>query len=582
METCPDETPLYGFGHNAVPIAGIARLPVYFGESPRQVLLMVKFYVINTASSYNMIMGRPTLSMLKAITSTPHLKIKFPTANGVGEIKGNSETSKRCYDIALTMGKTEPSNIRREQANKRKQAKRQRHTENQRAKNKRRKEVQFIDGHDPLTEDPPRIDANLMKCIKREEKPPISPAVQTEKIEIIPGDSSKSVSVGTGLDSIFKSGLTDLLRKYADVFAWSPKDMPGLDESVAIHKLNVDPDKAPKIQKRRNFAPERQQAIDIEIDKLLDADLICEVTYPKWVANVVLVKKANGKWRICVDYTDLNASCPKDPYPLPSIDQLIDATAGHLMLSFMDAYSGYNQIKMTPEDREKTAFITHRGVYCYKVMPFGLINTGATFQKTMNKIFAGQLGRNMEVYVDDLIVKSLLTTSHLQDLEECFSTLRKHNMKLNPDKCAFALDAGKFLGFLVSHRGIEANPEKIKAIIDMQPPKTLKEIQKLTGRLAALRRFIAKLADRCLPFFDTLKGATKTKAISWTAECQKAFEDLKTYPLQNRYHYTCPPRIKPWGRCSSKKKIASRSRSIMSVKCSKMRKPATQISKSSL
>lgn len=102
-------------------------------------------------------------------------------------------------------------------------------------------------------------------------------------------------------------------------------------------------------------------------------------------------------------------------------------------------------------------------------------------------------------------------------------------MKLNPDKCAFALDAGKFLGFLLSHRGIEANPEKIKAIIDMQPPRTLKEIQKLTGRLAALRRFIAKLADRCLPFFDTLKGATKTKAISWTGECQKAFEDLKTY-----------------------------------------------------
>lgn len=192
----------------------------------------------------------------------------------------------------------------------------------------------------------------------------------------------------------------------------------------------------------------------------------------------------------------MNAACPNDPYPLPSIDQIIDAIAGHIMLSFMDAYSGYNQIKMTPEDREKTAFITHRGVYCYKVMPFGLINAGVTFQKAMNKIFAAQLGRNMEAYVDDLIFKSLLTASHLQDLEEYFSTLRKHSMKLNPEKCAFALDAGKFLGFLVSHRGIEANPEKIKAIVDMQPPKNMKEMQKITGRLAALRRFIAKLADR--------------------------------------------------------------------------------------
>ena len=142
--------------------------------------------------------------------------------------------------------------------------------------------------------------------------------------------------------------------------------MPGLDESLAMHKLSVYKDAKPKMQRRRNFAPERQQAIDAEIDKMLDADLICEVTYPQWVANVVLVKKPNGKWRVCVDYTDLNAACPKDPYPLPSIDQLIDATAGHLMLSFMDAFSGYNQIKLSPEDREKTSFITHRGVYCYK------------------------------------------------------------------------------------------------------------------------------------------------------------------------------------------------------------------------
>ena len=173
---------------------------------------------------------------------------------------------------------------------------------------------------------------------------------------------------------------------------------------------------------RRNFAPDRQKAIDAEIDKLLDADLIYEVSYPDWVANVVLVKKANDKWRMCVDYTDLNAACPKDPYPLPSIDQLIDATAGHLMLSFMDAFSGYNQIKMAPEDCEKTAFITHRGVYSYKVMPFRLINAGATYQRMMNKIFAPQLDCNMEVYVDDMIFMSMLQESHLVDLREsCIS-----------------------------------------------------------------------------------------------------------------------------------------------------------------
>lgn len=159
-------------------------------------------------------------------------------------------------------------------------------------------------------------------------------------------------------------------------------------------------------------------------------------------------------------------------------DQLIDATAGHVMLSFMDAFSGYNQIKLAPEeDREKTSFITHRGVYCYKVMPIGLINAGATYQRMMNKIFADQLGRNMEVYVDDMIFKSKLAHAHLKDLEECLKTLRQHNMKLNPEKCTFALGAGKFLGFLVSQKGIEANLEKIQAILDMQPPRTVREVQ---------------------------------------------------------------------------------------------------------
>lgn len=129
---------------------------------------------------------------------------------------------------------------------------------------------------------------------------------------------------------------------------------------------------------------------------------------------------------------------------------------------------------MAPEDREKISFITPRGVYYYKVMLFGLIDAGATFQRIINKVFAGQLRGNMEAYVNDLMVKSLLQNSHLQDIEECFATIRKHNMKLNPDKCTFALDVGKFLRFIISRHKIEANPEKIKAIMDMQAPRTMR------------------------------------------------------------------------------------------------------------
>jgi hypothetical protein len=261
------------------------------------------------------------------------------------------------------------------------------------------------------------------------------------------------------------------LRENVDVFAWSHEDMPGIDTEVMVHKLNVNPSMHPVKQKRRVFAPERNAAVMAEVDKLLTAGFIREVYYPEWLANVVMVKKSNGKWRMCVDFTDLNKACPKDSYPLPRIDQLVDSTAGHKLLSFMDAFSGYNQIQMEEEDQEKTAFITSRGLFCYKAMPFGLKNAGATYQRLVNKMFHDQIGRNVEVYVDDMLVKSKENEDHLTDLKETFQALRTYNMKLNPEKCAFGVSSGKFLGFMVSQRGIEANPDKIKAILEMSPQR---------------------------------------------------------------------------------------------------------------
>ena len=155
--------------------------------------------------------------------------------------------------------------------------------------------------------------------------------------------------------------------------------MLGINTNIVAHQLNVNPSFHPVKQKRRVFALERNTAIMEEVDKLLKAGFIREVYYPKWLANVVMVKKSTGKWRMCVDFTNLNKACPKDSYPLPRIDQLVDSTAGHKLLSFMDAFSGYNQIQMAEEDQEKTAFITSRGLFCYKVMPFGLKYAGATY-----------------------------------------------------------------------------------------------------------------------------------------------------------------------------------------------------------
>ena len=203
---------------------------------------------------------------------------------------------------------------------------------------------------------------------------------------------------------------------------------------------------------------------------MIAAKFIREMYYPDWLANVVMVKKANGKWRMCVDFTDVNRACPKDSYPLPRIDQLVDSTAGHKLLSFMDAFSGYNQIKMDEADQEKTSFVTSQGLFCYEVMPFGLKNAEATYQRLVNHMFRPQIGRNVEGYMDDTLMKSLDKGKHLDDLQETFDTLRRYNMKLNPSKCAFGVASVKFLGFMVSHRGIEANSEKIKSILDMKSP----------------------------------------------------------------------------------------------------------------
>ena len=205
---------------------------------------------------------------------------------------------------------------------------------------------------------------------------------------------------------------------------------------------------------------------------------------------------------------------------------MVDATAGYEVLTFLDAYSGYNQILMHPPDQEKTSFVTSQGTYCYKVMPFGLKNDGATYQRLVNKMFRKQIGHTMEVYIDDMVVKSKKAEDHMGDLTETFEVLRQYRMKLNPAKWSFGVASGKFLGYMVTERGIEASPEQIKAIQGLRPPRSIKEVQRLTGKLAALNRFISKSSDRCKLFYDLLR---KNKSFQWTDGHEKAFQGIKDY-----------------------------------------------------
>ena len=295
----------------------------------------------------------------------------------------------------------------------------------------------------------------------------------SEELEPVPLDDDPEhlAYIGSKLAEDLKSPLTHFLRQNKDVFAWKQADMGGIDPTVITHRLNVSPSFKPVKQKRRSFVPKRQKAINEEVGKLLQAGAIREVEYPEWLANIVLVKKVNGKWRLCIDFTNVNRACPKDSFPLPRIDLIVDATAGHELLTFMDAFSGYNQISMDPDDQEKTSFVKRQGTYCYRVMPFRLKNARATYQRLVNRMFQKQIGMTMEVYIDDMMVKSIIAELHIAHMSEAFQILSEYNMKLNPAKCAFGVSAGKFLGFIVNNRGIEENPDKIKAMLDMPSPQ---------------------------------------------------------------------------------------------------------------
>ena len=470
----PVSTHLRGFSGEKVPPMGSIQLVLTLGDPPFQATTTTRFLVVDAPSSYNMLLSRPSLNAIKTIPSAYHMMIKFPSIGGVGMVRGDHCVARECYSASMKQKTVD--NI-------------------------------YLDKLDMRNEVSTRPEPS-------EELEPIS----------LENDLEHLTYIGSKLTKDLKNSLTNFLRLNKDVFAWKQADMGGIDPTVTTHRLNVSPSFKPVKQKRRSFTPERQKSINEEVRKLLQAGAIREVEYPEWLANVVLVKKANGKWRLCIDFTNINRVCPKDSFPLPWIDLIVDATTGHELLSFMDAFSGYNQISMDLVDQEKTSFITGRRTYYYRVMPFALKNAGATYQRLVNRMFQKQIRTTMEVYIDDMLVKSTAVELHIAHLSEAFQIMREYNMKINPAKCAFRVSAEKFLGFIDNNRGIEANPDKIKVVLDMPSPSIIKEVQRLTGRIAALSQFVSRPSDKCQPFFQVLK-----KAFQWDTKCEEAFSAFKVY-----------------------------------------------------
>jgi hypothetical protein len=274
----------------------------------------------------------------------------------------------------------------------------------------------------------------------------------------------KIVCIGMKTSQEEQTKLLSFLDKNNDVFSWSTSDLEGVSRDVIEHRLQVSPSAKPKKYKLRKTAKEKVEVAKVEVQRLLGACFIREVKYPEWLANVIMVRKKNGKWRMCTDFTDLNKCCPKDSFRLARIDQIVDTVEGSKTMALLDCFSGYHQIWLRKDDEEKTSFITPFGTYIYLRIPRDLRNAGPTFCRMTKKTLKDQVGRNVLSYVDDIIMVSKKRETYISDLVETFMNMREARLKLNTEKCIFGITKGKVLGCLVSTKSIKANPDKIMAI----------------------------------------------------------------------------------------------------------------------
>ncbi|GJU79421.1 reverse transcriptase domain-containing protein [Tanacetum coccineum] len=451
------------FGEIIWPIGQI-QLLVKIGDEEHSTSAWMNFMVVRSSSPYNGIIRRPGVRKLQAVPSTAHGMLKIPVEGGVITLKSSKLVPLECVVVFGPEGA--PSATK------------------------------------PIIEE--RI-----------------------KVAINPKYPEKTVMIGSTLTEEGHNKLCGLLQRNLDIFAWNPADMTGVPRHIAEHRLNVREGCSPVRQKKRGQAADRNQAIQEEVKKLMEAGIMKEVHYHDWLSNPLMVKKHDDSWRMCVDFKDLNKACPEDGYPLPEIDWKAESLCGFPFKCFLDAYKGYHQIQIAKGDEEKTAFITSQGIFCYTKMPFGLRNVGATYQRLVDKVFHKQIGKNLEVYVDDLVIKSRTKDEIVKDIEETFKTLREINMKLNPKKCTFGVEEGMFLGYKVNSKGLKVCPDKVDVVLSLPSPKCLKDMQKLNRKLASLNRFLAKSAKKSLPFFKTLKKCMKKSDFHWTMEADEVFKQMK-------------------------------------------------------
>ena len=317
-----------------------------------------------------------------------------------------------------------------------------------------------------------------------------------------------------------KQELKGVLHEFADVFSRSEFDLG----CTGLAEHSIDTGSARPIRqtlRRQPFA--HIETIDKQVSEMLKSGII-EPSASPWVSNVVIVKKKDGTARFCVDYRRLNDVTRKDAYPLPRIETCLDALGGARYFSTFDLRSGYHQVRMNSADADKTSFVTRQGTFRFKVLPFGLTNAGATFQRVMDVAMSGLNFSICLVYLDDIILFSSTVTEHLERLKCVLSSLRKANLKLKPSKCCLLHREVSFLGHVVSGHGIATDPEKIRAVVEWPVPRSVTEVRAFLGLCSYYRRFVESFALIASPL-HALTG--KGRTFAWTEECDQAFEELK-------------------------------------------------------
>ncbi|GJW54809.1 reverse transcriptase domain-containing protein [Tanacetum coccineum] len=413
----PATTSLTSFSGETICPLGQLRLLVTIGDADHSTRAWMNFMIVRSISPYNGIIGRPGIREIRAVPSTAHGMLKFSVDGGIVTIRSTILIPAK-YATVITSPKEIPK------------AAKVRH--------------------------------------------------ENFKVAIHPNFPNYEVAIGGTLSPERRTELCTLLKENLDIFAWQPSDMTGVPRSIAEHRLNIREGYSPVRQKKRGQARERAKAIQVEVQKLVEAGIMREVYYHDWLSNPVMVKKHDSSWRMYVDFTDLNKACPRDCYPLLEIDWKVESLCGYPFKCFLDAYKGYHQIQMAESDEEKTAFHTSQGVYCYTKMPFGLKNAGATYQRLVDKLLTVRL-------------------------------------------------VGTWKWYMITSEGIKPCPNKTEVVLQLPSLRTIKEVQSLNGKLASLNRFLSKSAEKSLSLFKTLKRCIKKSDFHWTPEEEQAFKQLKQH-----------------------------------------------------